>query len=144
MKGICALVHCESWTLRSQKTAEAFSTQLSGKLRRYPSYLRDIGQTYPSTCALLRKQFLVSSAYPNEKKRYDEVYREAGEAKSAAYEKTLLSASTRAIVGNYRENRRTDAFSDSRRGSGKGVSVKKSRCTDVGMMLENSIKKFSV
>ena len=51
--------------------------------------------------------------------------------------KTLQSAATRAIVDNYKEKR----MEERRR---KGVRVRKSRCIDVGMTLENSIKRLSV
>ena len=42
-----------------------------------------------------------------------------------------------------REGKR-DAFTDTRRGNRNGVSMRKSRCIDVGMTFENSIKRLSV
>ena len=40
-----------------------------------------------------------------------------------------------------RSEGKRDDFSNARRGSRKGVSMRKSRCTDVGITLENSIKR---
>ena len=55
---------------RSQRTAEAFSAQLSDKFRRSPSNLSDIGGLWVNICHLLRTtavlRSLVSSAHPNE------------------------------------------------------------------------------
>ena len=74
--------------------------------------LVDCGPTSPTPCRLLQKQSLVSSAQPNEIN--DTIVRPH-------------TVATRAIVEDYREKRREK-------------SVRKSRCTDVGMTLENFIK----
>ena len=43
-----------------------------------------------------------------------------------------------------KRERKIDAFLDARGGSRKGVSIRKSRCTDVGMTLENSIRRLII
>ena len=137
-RGLRALVHCESWTSKS--------CDHKGQLRRSPlnslissvvpylisATLVDCGQTSPTPCALLRKQYLVSSAHPNET---------SGTMRSVArqlqqktpHTKKRCSRPLREPLLKIIERRegKRDAFSDARRGSRKGVSVRKSRCIDV-------------
>ena len=59
------------------------------------------------------------------------------------FERRKAAAAKNVAVGR-EEKGRENAFSDPRRGSRKGAIVRKSRCIDVGMALENSIKRLSV
>ena len=100
----------------------------------------DCGPTSHIPCALLRKQSLVSSAHPKEISGTTLLSREAAAAKkNAAYKKTLQSAAKRLSRVIERREGKGDAFSEARR-----WSVKTLRCIDVGITLENSIKRLSV
>ena len=115
--------------LRSQRSAEAFSAQLSDKLR--PSVV----------WALLRKQSLISSTHPNVingtmRSITRQLQRKMPHAKKHCSQPLHEPLSRTAR----RKEGKRDAFSNARRGSRKGLSVRKSRCTDVKMTLENSIK----
>ena len=110
--------------LQSQRTAEAFSAQLSDKLRRSLSNISDIGGLLANISHSLRttaENVPWFERRPQGNQWYDEECGEAAAAKNAAYKKTLQSAATRAIVENYREKRREgiSPFQTQEEGAGK-------------------------
>ena len=117
-------------------TAELFSAQLSDKLRQSQSFPDDMGGLWAHISHSLRA---ATEAVVGFEWHYDECLA-ASAAKNDAYKRTLQSAATRAI-GRREGNR--DALSDARRGSRKGMSVMKSRCTGVETMLRNFSKTSS-
>ena len=94
--------------LRSQRTTEAFSAQLSDQLRRSPSNLRDIGGLWANSLRITAETDLGFERPPQRNQWYYEERREAAAAKTAAYKKTLQSAATRAIAEIYRERRKKE------------------------------------
>ena len=139
-RGLRALVHNDSWTSRNcghkgQLRRCPLNSQISSVVPHLISAtLVDCGPTSPTPYAFLRKQSLVFSAHPNE------ISGTMRSVRKQLQQKTLHTKNV--AVENYREKRK--AFSDARRGRKKGVSVKKSRCIDIVMTLENSIKRLSV
>ena len=97
--------------LRSQRTVESFSAQLSDKLRQSPSSHDDIGGQWANISHSLRATAETVLGFERPPKRnqwYDEECRAATAAKNAAYKRTLQSAATRAIVEDYRERRKDE------------------------------------
>ena len=124
--------------LRSQRTAKSFSAQVSDKLRQPQSSLDDILRAAAEAVVGFERP-------PKRNQWHNEESREASAAKNDAYKRTLQSDATLAIVeATGRREGKRNVLSDARKGSRKGVSVRKSRCTGVGTMLRNSSKMSSV
>ena len=125
--------------LRFQRTVEAFSAHFSDKLCRSPSNLSDIGELWANISHSLRttaETVLCFQRPPHRNQWYDKECSEAAAAKTPDARKLcsqplreLLSRTTKIGEGM------RDTFSDARRGSRKGVSVRKSRC-------RNEARKF--
>ena len=134
--------------LRTQRTAESFSAQLSDKLRQPQASPDGIARLWANIFHSLRASSEAVVGFERTPKRnlwHDEECRAASAAKNDAYKRTMPSAATRAIVQDLgRGKRKRDALSDARRGSREGMSVRKSRCTGVGTMLRNCSKTSSV
>ena len=145
------LMHCESWTLkRCDHKGQLRSPPLNSQISFIVPHLiwatlEDCGPTSPTSCALLRKKSLVLSAQPSKiSGTMKNVARHLQQKTPHTIQRSsqpLLEPMSRTI--ERREGKR-DAFSDARRGSIRGVNVRKSRCTAVKMTLENSIKRLSI
>ena len=97
--------------LRSQRTAEAFSAQLSDKHRRSLSNLSDIGRLLANISHSFRTiaETVLGFERPPQRIQWcDEGCHETAAAKNATYRKTLQSSTKRAIVENYGERRRDE------------------------------------
>ena len=130
--------------MRSQRTAESFSAQLSDKLRQPQSSPNDIGGLRANISHSLRAAAEAVVGFERPPKRnqwHDEECCVPSAGKNDAYKRTLQSAATRAIVDDYRQKRSEEnRLIRQRRGSRKGVRVRKSRCTGIGTMLRNFSK----
>ena len=120
--------------LRSQGTAEAFSVQLSDRLRRSPSNISDIGGQWAniSHSCTTAETVLSFERHPNEiNGKMRSVARELRQ--KMPHTRKRCSQSLREPLSRTigRREWKRDAFSGERRGSTIGVSVRKARCTDV-------------
>ena len=115
--------------LQSQRTAEAYSAQLSVKLNQPNSCLDDAGGLWAHISHSMRTaaEEVIGFRRPQPRNQwYDQECRDATAAKYAAYKKTLQSAATRAMRETIaKRERKRDAFSVAKKGSRKGVSVRK-------------------
>jgi len=95
--------------LRSQQTAESFSTRLSELLRDTPP-ATDINTQWQRIAHCLHTAAGEKVGYRRQQKStwYDEECRQAAIDKDAAYQATLRSAATRAVYDRYREKRRDE------------------------------------
>ena len=97
--------------LRTQRTAESFSAQLSDKLRQPQSSPDGIARLWANIFHSLRASSEAVVGFerlPKRKQWYGEECRAASAAKNDAYKRMLQSAAKRAIVEDYRQKRREE------------------------------------
>ncbi|KPU81866.1 uncharacterized protein Dana_GF27359, partial [Drosophila ananassae] len=97
--------------LQSQRTRDAFSTQVTGLLSRATPTPEDISNMWALISHSLRtsaEEVIGFQRTPKRNPWYDQECRDATAAKDAAYGRTLQAGATRAVVEVYRSRRRDE------------------------------------
>ena len=123
--------------LRSYRRAEVFSAQLTTNLRRSQRVWWTVGQHLP-----LLVETVHGFKRPLRQKNGTINVRGSWSEKLRIQEKVSVVA-TRDIVEDYRERRDKKRLFRRKKRARKGESMRKLKCTDVQMTLENSIKRLS-
>ncbi|XP_020806218.1 uncharacterized protein LOC110182509 [Drosophila serrata] len=136
--------------LQSQRTRDAFSTQVSGLLSRATPTPEDISNMWALISHSLRtsaEEVIGFQRAPTRNPWYDQECRDATAAKDAAYRRTQQAGATRAVVEVYRSRRRDEKrlFRRKKREQERREceSIESSRCRNEARNFYQSVKRLT-